>query len=739
MQGITPEQAHNLLLRGQRLVPPGGHVETTKPNAGSVSRCNTSPLDLQAAARHDAQRAAHQIRFEDQAHTTDAWQRQQASARPPPMLPPLPRAPLHANRRATSTPSGEDYQRSAVHHAQGLNQQVSPEPAYMQDVHGRAQTQNTPQQSGAAAAVASSHPPAHVQLPEETTPSPHQRVPVEDGVNDELPEGTTPSPHQRAHATPPIVTPRGGRAGKGESHRPVLADGRSIADFNEADKIGVQRASEHDLPPGPIAGDDEALLAALRAATTNPATMGGSFGVRKGGDKPPNTRRGRVKRINCDKYDKHECRWQVAYELTHEGWYYKGCHLPGNHNGHSHELPQDTASVRAHRSGQFIPAELSGLAADVGRSLPAPAVHQVLKSKASELRLPVTWDKNMIYDTFVRDRLDDSYDLSESLERLATREREDGLAYFMKTIPADRGTLILDRLFVELEEAMAEWARGGEENVLLFDPTARTNKLGMALCPFVTVGPTGQTVILAFVLLNSQDQAHFEWSFKCFHTVFKVRPAVLVTDEDAAIRAATDSFSSKEGVGWHGTYHQFCLFHISKNFWKHISPVFGADRSTFHAVTSEFWRISKHTDERSRNSFNDEWEELVKVVATSGSGAAVIKAVTWLRQLAEQAPRFAYRFTWSRLTYLIHSTVRSEAINSALKEKALRPNMKLVQVIDNLVEYNREARELKKADMVRMALRQLGSNAPFPPWVRSVPPRSALCRLCWPLPALLRA
>ena len=98
-----------------------------------------------------------------------------------------------------------------MHHAQGLNQ---PEPAYMDDVHGRAQTQNTPQQSGAAAAVASSHPPVHVQLPEETTPSPHQRAPVEDGVNDELPEGTTPSPHQRAHATPPIVTPRGeiGRA-----------------------------------------------------------------------------------------------------------------------------------------------------------------------------------------------------------------------------------------------------------------------------------------------------------------------------------------------------------------------------------------------------------------------------------------------------------------------------------------------------------------------------------------------
>eukprot|EP00966_Prymnesium_polylepis_P064418 1493267-Prymnesium_polylepis.1 len=36
-----------------------------------------------------------------------------------------------------------------------------------------------------------------------------------------------------------------------------------------------------------------------------------------------------------------------------------------------------------------------------------------------------------------------------------------------------------------------------------------------------------------------------------------------------------------------------------------------------------------------------------------------------------------------------------------------------------------------------MALRQLGSNAPFPPWVRSVAPRCALCRPCCPLPALL--
>ena len=532
------------------------------------------------------------------------------------------------------------------------------------------------------------------------------------GLDDPLINAPT-TANVRANTQAP--KPTQGRGSLQPNAKEDLVDGRSVTSFSAADRTKLQIALEYGLPPGPVLGDDKAIVAAVKEATTNKNTMGGGFGVRGNRLRKPNTARGTEKGIGCCRYE-NGCRWAVTYELTQEGWYFSGYHFPGQYNGHNHPLETDDASIRAHRSGKFVPSQLVELATDVARRLPAASVHEVLKGKAKELNIPVSWDRDLIYDTFVRDRSDNSWDLCEAIELLAKRKTEEGLAYYAKTIPHADGGVIVSYLFAEIEGAMAEWARGGNFNVLLFDPTHNTNKMGLKLCPFVTVGPTGQTVILALALINNEDFDHILWAFQRFHETFKVAPFVLETDEGSAIVAAFEAFSCTPGRGWHKTFHHLCVFHISKNFWKHISPLI-TDRSKFNEVNSRFWAICKHTDVHSQDNFSEEWEEIVIVISALGDSRSITNAVTWLHALATRAPQFAYRFTWSRLTYLIHSTVRSEAINSALKTKVISANMKISQLLVGVMEYNCDARELKKADMVRLALRHLCHSNSFPPWV----------------------
>ena len=127
----------------------------------------------------------------------------------------------------------------------------------------------------------------------------------------------------------------------------------------------------------------------------------------------------------------------------------------------------------------------------------------------------------------------------------------------------------------------------------------------------MTIGPTGQSVIIAFAFLNVENTTSVIWALECFHTVFKVKPAIFLTDSDASLIAAFEAVSV-EGAGWFGVIHNLCPFHVSNNFWSHISPVV-TDRAAFHAVTTHFWRVAKNTDSESRASFDSDWDTRVKL------------------------------------------------------------------------------------------------------------------------------
>ena len=116
----------------------------------------------------------------------------------------------------------------------------------------------------------------------------------------------------------------------------------------------------------------------------------------------------------------------------------------------------------------------------------------------------------------------------------------------------------LDRCFIQLDGSIEEWALGGSENVLLFDPTHGTNRHRLKLAAFVTVAPSGQTVILAICLLEHEDEITFEWLFLCFQRVFRVPPLAFFTDGDVAMDQAVEKM--KAGA-WKSTIHLLCVFH----------------------------------------------------------------------------------------------------------------------------------------------------------------------------------
>lgn len=67
---------------------------------------------------------------------------------------------------------------------------------------------------------------------------------------------------------------------------------------------------------------------------------------------------------------------------------------------------------------------------------------------------------------------------------------QEGLQHYMTVDETGR----LSRLFVEMEGACDEYALGGDDNVVLFDPTHGTSRYALKLCCFTTVSSAGQTI-----------------------------------------------------------------------------------------------------------------------------------------------------------------------------------------------------------------------------------------------------
>ncbi|KAJ1450147.1 hypothetical protein M885DRAFT_571637 [Pelagophyceae sp. CCMP2097] len=119
------------------------------------------------------------------------------------------------------------------------------------------------------------------------------------------------------------------------------------------------------------------------------------------------------------------------------------------------------------------------------------------------------------------------------------------------------------------------------------------------------------------------------------------------------------------------TTHILCVYHTWKNFYSHIKPLCQPGGG-FRKAGSLFWCLVKDSDVSATDTFDAEWDMLVKFVEAEVAGRTGVKtlknALAWLNLLYKKRRLFAARWVVSHRTFLIYSTQRIEAVHSAIQQ-----------------------------------------------------------------------
>ena len=538
--------------------------------------------------------------------------------------------------------------------------------------------------------------------------------------------GAPPAVSSMAAAPPP---PAGGAvasttalAGDDASHAP-----RSATEARAMKQRGHGlEGKPNGLPEGFYQSFDQAL-ADVKKWTLNTETGGGAWGVSKGRSRPAlasgRSPRGEIRYMKCEFSGPAKepaagsvkavkacgCPWELEWEQAAEGWL-----LRSGSFHHNHPLKQTEAEVLASASGRRMPEWLEELGNTVKHTLPIASINAVLVDAAQRAGEDVTWNLADVRSKFSVASHEKTLDASNLAQVLEQRSSE-GLTSFWDVNEEGQ----LDRVFYVMSGAIDEWAKCGEYNTLLYDTSHGTNPYGMKLGCFTTVGESGQTVILAVSLLQRETAEMFTWAFEKFGLTFRVPPLVIFTDGDPAMEGA---FAANSNSAFKGTHHYFCTYHLSKNLYTNVHPLFVNNKSGWRAVHSEWWRICKESDCRSIDSFETEWRafnDLVEQNIGTVADERRAKCLAWIARMGAKAKLWAARWTWANLTHGIHSTQRAEAVHSAIK-RFLTASTMLTELVAQLDTYNEQSRSNKSQDAVRMALRQAAGHLNQLPVVKSL-------------------
>ena len=369
---------------------------------------------------------------------------------------------------------------------------------------------------------------------------------------------------------------------------------------------------------------------------------------------------------------------------------------------------------------QGIPEELADYAADMAKTCSISSVDRSLRQLAEERGLRQNWTADYLRNHFrPGNRGSSESTCSEILQELEARKERTGLQHF---VDAD-GEDVVDRIWFELEGGAATWSTNVKTNVVLFDPTWGTNDEGFKLCCFTTIGATGETEIIAACLLKTETEFMFEWAFRCFATVFKTPPLNFYSDGDEKIanaiktlqEPATDDSGTRPGP-WAGVNHRLCVYHLSKNFFKHIKPLFGSDLEGWKESIDLFWKIAKESDSRSVDYFDDDWLKLETVIEVHAEDTPAREAaLVWLEGLKGKKDKFCLRFVWQSCTWGIHSTQRAESMQSKIKKQCCPSNrLKIRILIVELDRLNVQSRSKKAVETALLQAKQSVLNSSTP-------------------------
>ena len=536
---------------------------------------------------------------------------------------------------------------------------------------------------------------------------------------------TAPTPIGRQKAIK-IRTPEEIKSGMNAQH-----DVQAAQDAARADGFAI----------GPLPGlNADTLLETTKKVCINTLEGGGGWGANKCRREKANSRHGARLSFGCHHRGYASvaglgCRWEITYEESTEGWVvyqYQACHNARSGDPPIHTLDQDLAQTMAYSAGRVMDSQLIPIGQTLQKTDFSPTqIYEALQTHAKEYGLSTDFNMEDVRWRFPQSVRERDYDATGLVEFLAERESNLGMKNYVKTDQSGH----INRVFVQLDNSKEEYAAGGEHNVVMFDPTAGTNRYGLKLCCFTTVGSSGQTVILAFALLKYEDEAQIEWAFRCFADTFRVAPATLLTDGAASIEAAFNACTGEGDVFQH-TKHLLCVFHIWKNFYQHLHPILIGDQDIWRRVCHMFWRLAKISDaafaspadfdkysaEHSTcvEHFDEYWDKMVALVKEHASGTTVDLAITWLLKLYSIRQKWAACFTWAVLTWGLHSTQRGEAIHSAIKRRRALVGFHMVRLVEKLTEYNLSTRLSKSVDDIRSSLRHFAEAAIQDPEIQAL-------------------
>ena len=445
---------------------------------------------------------------------------------------------------------------------------------------------------------------------------------------------------------------------------PALVDGAPLNTIlGRPATVTARSLAPTGFPMGPF--DSELrMFDSVALFATHPGTSQGGFGVKfANGGHAATSKSGHRRLVSCkDGKDGKVCPWHVSFEQSESGYV-----LRDGGWEHNHELRHSVVEALAAGSdAAAMPAEYKALAqlhARSGGDNTASAVVRLLAQKAAEDKIPVLWNYKTVWDIMAPHRSSKTLDASNLLEELEVRKAQ-GLASFFRT----NADAQLISVFWECYGAMEVWSESRNTNVVMFDPTYNTNAHGLQLSAFTTIDKHGRTKILAISLFTNADEVTFTWLFQKFVLVFRIPPAVILTDGDLAMGLALGKLC-KPGHEWALCVHLLCIYHISKNLYKHLHPLFTNQPIEWKRVHDDFWVLAKDTAQSTQDTWDDDWQVFTDnaLRCLDSSGPKFESAKSFLTSLGESSHKWAYRFTWSHLTYGASATQRAEMVQAVLK------------------------------------------------------------------------
>ena len=458
------------------------------------------------------------------------------------------------------------------------------------------------------------------------------------------------------------------------------------------------------MPRGPCKSYQE-LYEAINKWAKDPNTSGGSFTVKKDSTNAATKNRGPSQKIVCsrggcsrarmvtvidnienaDERQKQQrdqqqpstiigCPWEIWTEESTAGWVItnptKKCIQFAMGKGkdvclwHNHKLVETLEERLAFSTMREIPKQIEEFATNLDEAgcMTPSQIYTALVAKCRRDNIEITFNQSDIKNKYGTTHGESILDCTNLVQHLKERQLHDNELEYAIWLDGSNGHL--DRVFFVLKQGKAIWKRS-KGAVLLFDTKHGTNRYGLKLGCFVTIDERGKTRVLASSFVRSEDEASFTWTFKNFQDSFQSSPVVLFTDSDAAMAAATKG-------AWPNTIHLLCTFHLWKNFWEHIRPLFfgKGDNNAWQTISDLWWRLCKTSDECERACFDDKFDALVSLIQTNANAtdAKLNKQLTWLSSLHSRKEQWAACYTWKHRTYGIHSTQRAEAIHSAISQ-----------------------------------------------------------------------